>query len=270
MKKIQQITPELSLFEYNEIPVLEINHPKVKAKVALQGAHLFSWQPKHTDQDVFWLSEIEPFKLGSAIRGGVPICYPWFGSLGEPFHGTARIRLWEFNQYEITKDKVFLRFDLKSENGQGLDAQMAMELGDTCTLTLTHQGSGQANPALHSYFNIADISQVELHGLPTTVFNHLTHQQESVSSPRLIAENVDEMYSVENAVTTIVDKGYQRQIEVQHINSTEVVVWNPWHKQTSNMTDTGYKTMVCAETARIHTSLNQGQMIQAKISVKSN
>ncbi|VTR55526.1 aldose 1-epimerase [Actinobacillus pleuropneumoniae] len=62
--------------------------------MALQGAQLLSWQPATAKQDVLWLSEIEPFQKGNAIRGGVPICYPWFGSVKSPSHGTARIREW--------------------------------------------------------------------------------------------------------------------------------------------------------------------------------
>lgn len=78
--RIKMISPEIALAKYNELDVLEINHSKVKAKIALQGAQLLSWQPKNTQQDVLWLSEIEPFQTGVAIRGGIPICHPWFGT----------------------------------------------------------------------------------------------------------------------------------------------------------------------------------------------
>ena len=65
----QQITPELSLYAYNDIPVLQLHHRVGTAKIALQGAHLFSWQPAHSKQDGLWLSDIEPFNAGTAIRG---------------------------------------------------------------------------------------------------------------------------------------------------------------------------------------------------------
>ena len=64
----QQITPELSLYAYNDIPVLHLHHAVGTAKIALQGAHLFSWQPAHSKQDVLWLSDIEPFNAGTATR----------------------------------------------------------------------------------------------------------------------------------------------------------------------------------------------------------
>ena len=108
----QQITPELSLYAYNDIPVLHLHHRVGTAKIALQGAHLFSWQPAHSKQDVLWLSDIEPFNAGTAIRGGIPICYPWFNNAGTPAHGFARTSLWQLSDYEIGSDKVRLVFSL--------------------------------------------------------------------------------------------------------------------------------------------------------------
>ena len=108
------LAPELKLTKYNQLDVLEITHPKCTAKIALQGAHLFSWQPLHAKQDVLWLSEIEPFTQGNAIRGGVPICYPWFGAGLEgnksPSHGYARITEWELLSHQVDVDKVVVEF----------------------------------------------------------------------------------------------------------------------------------------------------------------
>lgn len=263
----KQLTPELVLVDYNQIPVLEITHPKVKAKVALQGAHLLSWQPVHSEQDVFWLSEVEPFEQGNAIRGGVPICYPWFGGVKQPPHGTARNRLWELSHYQVQTDQVKLEFSLFDENQQ-LEAKMEMELGLTCQLRFTHLAQGEAQVALHSYFNVKNIEQVELFGLPEQTFNSLIQQQQAVSSPRKIAELVDEIYRANQQPTLIQDLGYSRQMMVEHQNASEVVVWNPWHKAMSGMSETGYRTMVCVETARIYQLVQSGEQVSVKISVK--
>ena len=115
--KIQQLTPELTLERINEIPVLTLNHPVGSARIALQGAQLLNWQPKGVEQDIFWLSEIESFTQGVAIRGGVPICYPWFGGVKQPSHGTARLRLWQLSDYDLQANKVRLEFSLFSEYG---------------------------------------------------------------------------------------------------------------------------------------------------------
>lgn len=254
---------ELQFVDYNQIPVLEIQHPKCTAKIALQGAHLLSWQPHHAHQDVFWLSDVEPFTQGNAIRGGVPICYPWFVLAKQPAHGTARIRLWDLVGYEMNENGVQLCFQLDDE------AQIEMHLGEECLLTFTHLGEEPAQVALHSYFNVANIEQVELENLPEQCFDSLTQQQQAVEIPRKITKNVDEIYPAEKSPTLIQDKGNQRQIAVEHQNGSEIVVWNPWRKATSAMSETGYQTMVCVETARIHRLLQQSEQVAVKISIKS-
>ena len=88
-----------------------------------------------------------------AIRGGVPLCYPWFGGVKKPSHGTARLRLWQLSDYDLQANKVRLEFSLFSEYGV-IEAKMKMEFTDKCTMTLTHLGQEPAQAALHSYFNI--------------------------------------------------------------------------------------------------------------------
>lgn len=136
---MKTLPPTWQLVNYNSIPVLEIKHALMSAKISLQGAQLLSWKPTHANQDVFWLSEVEPFSLGQAIRGGVPICYPWFGATKQPAHGTARNRLWELTDYVEQEEHVQLTFSLFDEN-KNLEAKMDMTLGETCELCFTHLG----------------------------------------------------------------------------------------------------------------------------------
>ncbi|QLB13173.1 glucose-6-phosphate 1-epimerase [Bisgaardia hudsonensis] len=265
---LKQITPELSLQQYNEIPVIALDHHIGKAFISLQGAHLFSWQPKAQQKDVLWLSEIEPFTLGNPIRGGVPLCYPWFGGKQNPAHGYARNTLWKLTDYQIETQKVQLEFCLFSENHL-IEAKINMEFYEDCKLTFTHYGQDPAEIALHSYFNIADIENIEVSGLPTSCFNSLIQQQETVPSTRKIAENVDCIYKIATLEThQINDAILNRCIEITHKNATETVLWNPWHKETSSMNKESYKTMVCVETARISQKLSQGEKVSTIISVK--
>lgn len=262
-----QLPPEIRLVKYNELDVLEIMHATCTAKVALQGAHLFSWQPKQAKQDVLWTSEIEPFKAGNAIRGGVPICYPNFGAGLDgnqtPFHGTARTSLWELVAFSVDEeDGVRLVLELLPY------AKVSMDLGETCIIRFTQLDETPSQLALHSYFNLADISQTEVSGLPTSCFDSLTKTRQAVENPRKIAENVDCIYTLEQSLSTIHDNGNVRRIEIEHRNASEIVLWNPWHKATSGMSQTGYQTMVCVETARIHRLLAQNERVSVKISVK--
>ncbi|HDL4575887.1 TPA: D-hexose-6-phosphate mutarotase [Mannheimia haemolytica] len=251
----------LKLIKYNELDVLEVNHNKFKAKIALQGAQLLSWQPYNAEQDVLWLSEIEPFRIGSAIRGGIPICYPWFGSIKEPAHGTARIQAWRLVEHTCSDENVGLVFALENK------AKMEMMLGETCELYFTHLDPEPAQLALHSYFNIGDIEKVEVQGLPTRCFDKLTDQEVEVPSPRKISENVDCIYPAQ-AVNFIQDFANQRTIKVEHINATETVLWNPWHNTVSAMTETAYQNMVCVETARINTLLQQNETLGVRVLVR--
>lgn len=267
-KFIKQITPELSLHQYNEIPVLKLQHSTGTAEIALQGAQLLSWQPQGAKQDVLWLSEIEPFKAGNAIRGGVPVCYPWFGPVKEPMHGYARINLWQLSDYAITAQKVRLEFSLFSQDNL-IEAKLVMTFSEQCELTLTHYGQQPAQGALHTYFNIGAIESVSVAGLPTQCLNKLSGQLENVPSPRTIGENVDCVYHIESPVNhIIVDPTLQRQIQVEQLDASDTVLWNPWHKPTGNMSEQGYKTMVCVETCKINQPLTTGGQVAVRISVK--
>lgn len=242
---MQNLTPELKLVQYNEISVLELNHTVGQAKIALQGGQLLSWIPKDSE-DVFWLSEIEPFINGNAIRGGVPICYPWFGAsknVGEPSHGYARLQLWKLAEYQIESEKVRLVLALNEE------AKIEFIFSQQLVIYFHHLTDTPAQVALHSYFKVSDIDKIKVENLPTTVFNSLTKQQESVPASREIHELVDCIYHYEQP-SIIVDQA--RKIQIEHLNASEIVLWNPYHKPTSAMTETGYKTMVCVETARIN------------------
>lgn len=93
---IEQLTPVLSRRQLDDLDLIVVDHPQVKASFALQGAHLLSWKPV-SEEEVLWLSNNTPFKTGVALRGGVPICWPWFGPAaqqGLPSHGFARNLPW--------------------------------------------------------------------------------------------------------------------------------------------------------------------------------
>ena len=263
--QIQQLTPELTLEYINEIPVLILNHSVGSARIALQGAQLLNWQPKGVEQDIFWLSEIEPFTQGVAIRGGVPICYPWFGGVKQPSHGTARLRLWQLSDYDLQANKVRLEFSLFSEYGV-IEAKMKMEFTDKCTMTLTHLGQEPAQAALHSYFNIGDISQIEVQNLPNRGYDSLLGKHADVPSTRRIEQGVDCIYTLEKDKIFLVDKAFNRRIQITHHYADSIVLWNPWEKTPSAMHPEGYRTMVCIETARLEKLLQFGESISAEIS----
>ena len=167
---IEQISPYLSRRQLGELPILVISHPKVRAAISLQGAHLIAWQPAQ-EHPVFWLSEASLFTPGVAIRGGIPICWPWFASAGTPSHGFARILPWEFSAHTEQDDGVLITMTLKeSQQTQKywphpFTLIARFKLGATCEVELESYGDYEATAALHSYFNVSDIDNVSVTGL---------------------------------------------------------------------------------------------------------
>ncbi|WP_424407715.1 D-hexose-6-phosphate mutarotase [Pasteurella sp. PK-2025] len=264
---IKQLAPSLRLVQYNQIPAISLQHQVGTACISLQGAQLLHWQPKAAKHDVLWLSEIEPFQLGHAIRGGIPICYPWFGAVKSPSHGTARLRLWHLSDYQIDEKNVKLVLSLFDENHL-IEATLTILFNEQCELIFKHYGEEPAQVAFHSYFNIGDIQQIEVQGLPTLCTNNRSKEQENVSSPRQIQAYVDCTYQLTQPQNTILDPVRQRRIEIDHRDATEAVLWNPWHNPTSDMTEAGYQTMVCLESARLSRPLQQGEEMSICLSVK--
>lgn len=270
VQHIKQITPELNLYHYNQMPVLELKHAVGQAKIALQGAQLLQWQPKR-ERELLWLSKIESFELGVPIRGGIPLCYPWFGNKKQPIHGTARLYLWSLSDYAIEEDKVRLVFSLFNELNC-IEAKILMVFTQDCQIEFTHYGETPAQAALHTYFNVSDIAQVEVNNLPQTGLNAITQQIEVLPSTRKIAENVDCVYTlvnVQNYTNSINDLGFTRQIVLEHQKISDLVLWNPWHNTVSAMQDSDYRQMLCLESARITKLLQTGEKIGVKISTKN-
>lgn len=112
---VEQISPYISQRQLDELPVVVVSHPKVRAAISLQGAHLLAYQPSG-EQPIIWLSNNTPFKEGIAIRGGVPICWPWFGPTAQPAHGFARILPWTLSAHDENENGVILTFTLEDND----------------------------------------------------------------------------------------------------------------------------------------------------------
>jgi glucose-6-phosphate 1-epimerase len=256
---LKQLTPSMAIVQQGELEVIVIKHATCQAAMALQGAHLLFWQPTEQPRPVIWLSEKAQFKTAKAIRGGVPICWPWFNQLGTPSHGFARISLWQLAQYSETEQGVMLTLTL-SDTPQtrqlwphAFDATMTITLGKQAYLELSMSGDYQATAALHSYFNVSDINQIKVTGLGIDYRDALSVPNPPKQCGELTFDQaVDRLYTNAEAINYIYD--IDRMIKLTHHNGSEVVTWNPWQTAATamaDMDDDGYRTMVCVETARI-------------------
>lgn len=272
----EQLSPSITLRQMDELPIVVIDHPQVKAAVTLQGAHLVAWQPKG-EEPVLWLSDSGEFKEGMAIRGGVPICWPWFGKAANPNHGIARILPWTLDIHQEDAQQVTLEFGLhdSAATEQYWPKPFALRarytLGKTCGVELNITGDFQNTTALHSYFNIKDITNVSVSGLGNHYIDKVNGGADAEQHGDVtFAGEVDRIYTHPQDISLIHDKGHQRVIEIHHHNHSDVVAWNAGAelaRKISDISDEGYKTYVCVETARVNQQLVATPAAPARLSV---
>ncbi|MGL4683937.1 MAG: D-hexose-6-phosphate mutarotase [Hafnia alvei] len=271
----EQITPYISQRQIDELPVVVVNHPKVRAAVTLQGAHLLTWQPSG-EKPVLWLSSETAFKNGVAIRGGIPICWPWFGPAGQPAHGFARNLPWTLTAHDEDESGVILTFTLEqsAESKKHWPHDFCLiarfKLGEVCEMELESHGEYEYTAALHTYFNIGDITQIDVSGLGSPYIDKVNPCTGEQQGNLTFATRTDRIYTKPEPFSVITDKALQRVIEVHHHNNTDVVAWNPWSELSVSMADMpndGYKTMVCVETAHVTSPMKASANTPSRLSV---
>lgn len=259
---VDQFTPTLSRRVLDELDLIVVDHPQVKASFTLQGAHLLSWKPAGAEE-VLWLSDITPFKNGVALRGGVPICWPWFGPSakeGLPAHGFARNLPWTLKAHNEDDNGVVLTFELQSSEAtrqywpHDFTLYARFKLGKTCEIELEAHGEFETFSALHTYFNVGDISAVKVSGLGDRFIDKVNDAKEDVLTDgvQTFPDRTDRVYLNPEACSIINDGALNRNIEVIHHHHSNVVGWNPGPALSismGDMPDDGYKTFVCVETA---------------------
>lgn len=263
---IEKLSPALSLRRQDELDLIVIDHPQVRGAIALQGAHLLSFIPVGQG-DVLWLSDCTPFRKGIALRGGVPLCWPWFGP-GEtpdlPSHGFARNLPWSFIAHAEDANGVVLTFELKHNEDtlrlwpHAFTLLARFRLNHRCEIELESHGDFETSAALHSYFAVTDIQQVSVSGLGHRYLDKLQNGAEAVlaSGEQHFPDRTDRIYLEPDACSVIHDTRRPRTLHITHHHSHNVVAWNPGPALSHTMADVpddGYQTFVCVETACITT-----------------
>ncbi len=244
-----------------DLPVAEIQTTQASARVALQGAHLLAWQPAGA-APVIWLSQAAIFAPGQPVRGGVPVCWPWFGLReGLPMHGFARTRLWQLRETsQDSAGQVVLRLGLQDDADSralwdhGFDLELLLSIGSTLRLTLISRNTGDQaftlTDALHTYFCVGDIEHTSVQGLDGC--DYLDKVQNFASAkqagPVEFAGETDRIYVNTTADCVINDRGQQRSIRISKSGSHSTVVWNPGRdKSFADMAAGAYRQMLCVE-----------------------
>jgi glucose-6-phosphate 1-epimerase len=259
------------------LPKLVITSKISTAEIYLNGAHVAHFQ-KHGEQPLIFMSRKSYFAPGKAIRGGVPICYPWFGNRdGDASHGFARTAEWQVVKTSAAPDgTVTVQFALapqpNREAWNSLRTEFTVTVGDTLTMELTASseacdGGLEIENCLHTYFQVGDISAVSIDGLKGAHYldnaaggnGELKTQTES---PLLITKETNRLYLDTTSAVEIHDKSFKRTIRVEKSGSNSTVVWNPWttQKLPDDFDPAEHQHMVCVES---------GNVKQNKISLKA-
>ncbi len=234
------------------------------ASMFLLGAHVASFQPRSQDQPLLFLSRHAIYEVGKPIRGGVPICFPWFGGkVGDPqapSHGTVRTRTWDVVSTGVNGDgavEVQMQL-LDPEFHVVMTASFGRELDMELAVSNPQSEPLACEQALHTYFSIGDVHQVEITGLERTEFrDQLTGQVRPPTDERIrFTEETDRVYQGPVSTIQLLDPTFHRIIQVQPRNSHSTVVWNPWVAKSKRLSDFGddeYLNMCCIETANVGT-----------------
>jgi len=239
------------------------------AEIYLRGAHLSSWTPTGGNP-VIWMSEESEYAPGVPLRGGVPICFPWFAAhptdASAPSHGFARLADWQLAEAREAGDDVVLVFLLTDTEAtrasawpHRFEARYTVTIGAELSLSLqvTNQDSVDLSfeEALHTYLAVADIRRTEVSGLEGAPFtDRLTGPRPAESAPVRFDAETDRIYLNSTAATTVTDAATGRVITITKQGSASTVVWNPWIDKAAAMADFGddeYTGMVCVETCNI-------------------
>ncbi len=262
-----------------EFSALVIEHSKVNAKISLYGGQVLSWQPCG-EKDVFWLSKNSAFEKGKAIRGGIPLCWPWFGchpndnEKKEGNHGFARRQLWKIDNVDINEQGVEVCLSWQGANMSDVwpfSCQLKQVLFFGCSFKQSLKMNNLSNDdvyytgALHNYFLVSSPENIKIPALEQVSFDDkLTGQ---LCEPQLLENGIgpiDRTYHT-NSCMSIVDNYWQRTIELKSKNTNQWVFWNPGVELAKNMADihhNGEEEFVCLEAAN-----TQMQLISAGESV---
>ena len=247
-----------------------VSGPRADAEVYLQGAHVTQWTPRGASAPVLFCSARAVYAPGKAIRGGVPLIFPWFGAhatdRSKPMHGFARARAWRLIKAEPAPDGTVV-IDLGLDDDEStralwphaFRARYRVTVGDTLGMALDVTNTGRApfsfEAALHTYLTVGDIRTASVGGLENTRFidkvDAMTRKRHGAEPLRLTGET-DRVFLGTPARCVVDDPTLRRRLSVDKTGSVSTVVWNPWSVKAAEMADLepeDWRRMICVETA---------------------
>lgn len=260
------------------------------AEIYLYGAQVTSWKPAGADE-VLFLSDMSYWETGRAIRGGIPLCFPWFRMKADnpdaPSHGFVRTREWQVNSISAEPgDSVCVSLSTVSDESTrrwwpfDFRLEYRITVGTSLRLELVVTNTGQSTlrfeEALHAYFKVSDVERVRLSGLNGAAYlDNRDGNREKIQAGDLnLLKQTDNAYEDATGSVEIIDPLRGRILKTEKQGSASTIVWNPWSDGASSMSDLGdleWRGMLCAEGGNILTSainLDAGQSHAMTITIE--
>lgn len=275
----------------DQLEAIKIEHPQFSATLLLQGAQLIEFTPINAENNLLWLSDTVEYKQGKPLRGGIPICWPWFGNLDQnpnviqnqmksllanqaqdinsvSAHGFARSQLWEIKR--IHEDCHFVEVTLilisNAETKKlwpfEFELEATFKFSNTAKLTLTTTNTGNTpfniSQALHTYLPTDDITRSSIHGAHNAMYiDALDDWKEKKQTGKIhFSEETDRLYFFDNNLYSLKLETPNQSLLINNENSKSAVIWNPWlekSKRLSQFSPLDFHNMLCIETANVIT-----------------
>ena len=251
------------------LPKIQISTPAASAEIYLHGAQVTAWKPAGFE-DVIFTSQHSRWEEGKAIRGGIPVCFPWFRGKADdpqaPAHGFVRTRSWTLASLTQEGDSICVTLTTASDESTRRwwphDFHLALHIGVGAQLKLelivsnTGAAPFQFEEALHTYHRVGDVRRASVAGLNGVSFldNRDGNRAKVQHGNVVIAEATDNAYQNTVSLLEITDPVLQRRIQIEKRNSLTTVVWNPWESGAKALTDLGddeWQQMLCVEASNI-------------------
>jgi glucose-6-phosphate 1-epimerase len=251
------------------LPMVRINSLAATGEMYLHGAHVTSWQPTGAE-DVLFVSSKSRWQDGVAIRGGVPICFPWFGNKADdpkaPAHGFVRTKSWQLDAIAPSGDAVTVSMSTGSDDGTmqwwpyDFRVSYHVTFGAELSLELEVHNIGTAPfhfaEALHAYHRVGDVRMARVKGLDGVHYLDKTdkYREKVQQGDVVIASETDRVYLNTPSSVELQDPALRRRVCIAKENSLTTVVWNPCADKAKEMTDLGdneWRQMLCIETSNV-------------------
>ncbi len=254
------------------LPKVRITSPEVVGEMYLHGAHVTSWKPAGKEE-VLFLSSQSRWEHGHAIRGGVPVCFPWFGGKADdpkaPAHGFVRTKAWQLESIAQAGNAVtvsmFTESNEETKRWWPTDfrlvhrATFGRELSLELVVINTGRTSLRFEEALHAYYRVGNVEKVRVRGLEMVQYFDKTdaNRKKMQHGDIVIVSETDRVYLNTGNAIELEDPLLHRRTRVTKENSRTTVVWNPWVQKAhslSDFADDEWMQMICIETSNVSDS----------------